>query len=159
MDRPSKLARLQSLRSRLPFISQSGLSALLAAAKHEPLPELSSSRSIRRARDAGVAEVTPYGKLHQQFSIAAQEGPELPIEVQYPFAMLYHCTEHSHRLSQIIETAAAVTPNYAINPWSLVLYADEIMPGNQLSYKGARKVWGVYWTILEFGSDALSDEA
>ena len=43
-------------------------------------------------------------------------------------------------------------------PWSLILYADEILPGNQLAYKNKRKMWGIYWTILNLGSAALSDE-
>jgi hypothetical protein len=43
-------------------------------------------------------------------------------------------------------------------PWRLVLYADEVVPGNQLSHDNRRKVWVVYYSFLEFGSAALARE-
>ena len=45
-----------------------------------------------------------------------------------------------------------------LEPWRLVLYADEILPGNQLVYTSGRKLWGFYWSVLEWGSAALADE-
>jgi hypothetical protein len=35
---------------------------------------------------------------------------------------------------------------------------DEVLPGNQLGYKSSRKMWCLYWTILDLGSAAVSDE-
>ena len=158
-ERPSKLARVQSLRSRLPFISQSALSTLLKIAKDTPLPDASISRqSIGRARDSGVLHRTPYGTLHRQVSVSMSEGADETLEVQSPPAMLYHVCNTSIAFSELIESAAATRPPSVVSPWTLVLYTDEILPGNQLSYKGARKMWGFYWTILELGTAALSNE-
>ena len=40
---------------------------------------------------------------------------------------------------------------------SLVLYADEVTPGNPLAPDNQRKYWAIYVSIVEFGSDVLSN--
>ena len=44
------------------------------------------------------------------------------------------------------------------NPWGLVIYNDEITMGNQLRKDSRRKLEGFYWSIINFGTDVLSDE-
>ena len=39
-----------------------------------------------------------------------------------------------------------------------MLYADEITPGNPLKANNMRKLWGVYFSVVEFGSSCLSSE-
>jgi len=156
---PSQLAAVQALRSRLPYISQSALSSLLTIARNTPLPDACvSRRSIRRARDAVADIQTPYGPLHCNMTVDTSTGGPATVEVQSPFAMLYHSIASSPGLADFIESVHTETPSSATCPWTLVLYTDEILPGNQLSYKGARKMWGWYWSILELGPVALSDE-
>lgn len=157
-ERPSKLARLQGLRSRIPFVSQSGLAALLREAQREDFPEVVSRRSIARARDQAVKIVTPYGTLHQTMPLDMNDGKVVDVEVQHPFAMLYHVCSTSAKYAVFICRALTAKPCSVVSPWTIVLYTDEILPGNQMNYKGARKMWGFYWAILELGSEALSDE-
>lgn len=158
--RPAKLARVQRLRSRLPFVSQSGLAALLREAQSdEGLPDITSRRSIGRARDAAVNVETPYGPLHRPIYVQQVDGPPLRVEIQDPFAMLYHVCNTSSWFAGKIVAMLAAQPCTVVRPWSLVLYTDEILPGNQLGYKSARKMWGFYWSIMEMGMHALSDEA
>jgi hypothetical protein len=156
-DRPAKLARLQSIRSRLPYISQSALSALLQLAANEPIPDASSRSDIRAARDMSVHRATPYGATHQTITVAGIGGP-VQLEVQHPLAMLYYCCTLSSSLSKFIGQLAAAIPPTIDRPWRLILYTDEVLPGNQLGYKSARKFWAVYWSIYEFGSSVVSDE-
>ncbi len=82
----------------------------------------------------------------------------MQLEVQHPLAMLYHCCALSNSFSKFIGQVAAARPPTIDKPWRLILYTDEVLPGNQLGYKSARKFWAVYWSILEFGSSVLSDE-
>ena len=42
-------------------------------------------------------------------------------------------------------------PNTPDTPWRLVLYSDEITPGNQVAHKNPRKTWAIYYSFLEFG--------
>ena len=94
-DRPGKLARLQSLRSRLPYISQSALSQLLRLAAQEELPGTCQRLDVRQARDRTVATHTPYGALHQQVAVKDSDGNDLELEVQHPFAMFWHACASS----------------------------------------------------------------
>ena len=157
-ERPRKLARLQRLRNSLPHVSQTALAAIFKAARDEPLPD-ASRRTIARARDEFVREATPYGTLHQYMNLAAEKGEPVKLEYQHPAAMLHHVCGTSAKYSALVEAAAAAMPPTVVQPWNLILYADEMLPGNQLAYTSARKVWGWYWSISELGSAALSDEA
>ena len=80
------------------------------------------------------------------------------MEVAHPAAMLYHASGTSTSFANLLRRTAATKPPSVTSPWTLILYADEITPGNQLSHQNDRKVWGVYWSILEFGSAAPAKE-
>lgn len=158
LEPASKRARLQHLRSKLPFVTQHALAAILSEAHNHGLPEPSSRRSIARARDAAVQHVTPYGPLHRTIPVLRCDGSNEDVEIQDPFAMMYDLANTSAKFAAAVQAAAATRPSTPTCPWSLILYTDEILPGNQLGYKSARKMWGFYWTVHEFGTSALSDE-
>ena len=153
-ERRAKRTRLQSLRDRLPFISQSALAAVLKFAAAEPVHEGVTRDELRNARNQIVAEQTPYGPLHQLIMMG-----ETSVEFQHPAAMLYHVCKTSTSFSDLLDRVHTATPCAVNRPWRLVLYMDEITPGNQLAHKHARKMWASYWSILEFGSAILCDEA
>lgn len=158
-SRPTKLARLQRLRCRLPYISQSALSSILRVARDEELPQECRRSDIRAARDLGTQVDTPYGKLHQRISLPSSDSADgIEVEVQHPLAMMYHCCTVSKPLSDLIMRVASTNGPTLMDPWHLILYSDEILPGNQLAYTHERKFWGMYWSILEFGAQILSEE-
>ena len=152
------LAQLQQFRSKLPYVSHRALSAILKAAQAEPLPTITSRASVGRARDEVVKEKTPYGSLHQVINLDMLDGPPSGFEVQHPLSILYKACKDSHAMASLVRSVVASRMPSVAEPLSIILYADEISPGNQLAYKSARKVWAVYWTILEFGSAVHSDE-
>ena len=139
MERPSKIARLASLRARLPYVSQSALAAVLKIAQEEPLPS-GTRRDIGRSRDAIVEERTPYGPLHAKVSIALTSGGDLDLEIQHPFAILYYMAMKSNDLSALIRATYMRRAPTIAHPWHLIIYSDEILPGNQLAYKNERKL-------------------
>ena len=49
-------------------------------------------------------------------------------------------------------------PSDPEHPWRLVLYSDEVVPGNVIAHDNQRKVWVMYWSLLEFGPLLLSRE-
>jgi hypothetical protein len=57
-----------------------------------------------------------------------------------------------------VERAGVATPSSVAAPWGIILYADEILPGSQLAYRAARRLWGLYWNVLQFDSAVHSDE-
>ena len=83
MAAPSaKRARLQYLRDRLSYLSQSALGALLSVAEREGLPSAASRQTIARARDACTQLLTPYGTLHERIPIPTTGGGSLQLEIQ-----------------------------------------------------------------------------
>ncbi len=57
---------------------------------------------------------------------------------------------------QIAVKAALVEhPCSPLQPWHLVLYLDEVTPGNPLRPDNARKIWAVYMAFREFGKRRL----
>eukprot|EP00971_Amphidinium_carterae_P239319 4751070-Amphidinium_carterae.1 len=157
MEPPSKKAKVLSLQSRLPYISQSGLAALLREAKKCTLPSASRT-DIRDARNSLTQETTPYGCLHQIISLAMNDGAEFQLEVQSPFAMMYYLTLKSSSFGKLIQQAHMRLPSSPQSPWHFILYSDEVTPGNQLLHVNARQLQVLYWSLLEFGMDVLSEE-
>ena len=154
----AKRARIQSLRARLPYVSQSALASILEIAATEALPEHTSRHTVRRARDSIKDIRTPYGNLHQHIEVQNSRGDVVKLEVQHPLAFLYHACTLSAGLSRLVARTAAAAMPTPMHPWHVIMYIDEILPGNQLAYKSGRKMWCCYWSVLEFGSAALSHE-
>ena len=157
-ERPNKLARISRLRNKLPYISQSALGSILKLAESEELPTACGRNIIRAARDAAVQRLTPFGAIHQKIKVDMKDGSQLDVEIQHPAALMHHLCKTSKSFSDLLSRSFSRKPASFSNPWNLIVYADEILPGNQLAYKHARKSWGIYWSLLEFGSAALSDE-
>ena len=142
---------LLDLRTRLPFVSQTALCALVDVALHEDLPTVVHRRFIRKARDEFVQKRTPFGPIHS----VIKDAPREEFEVQMPLPMLWEACRVSsgiaHLVSQLPESSVS-------RKLDLVVYADEITPGNQLSYRNNRRSWGMYWSVYQFGAAALSTE-
>ena len=155
---PPKRAKLQSLRARLPYISGRGLSALLKLAKHEPLPDVYGRASMQRARDDVAFTSTPYGKLHQTIRLPATAGGEVTVEIQTPCAMLAAASKVSGAFSALLKETATACPPSIQRPWRTAIYFDEVLPGNALAHKHARKMWACYWSVLEWGGGVLAHE-
>ena len=154
---PAKRARLLDIRTRIPYCSQSALAALLKIAETEELPS-GSRKDIAIARDSVSAIATPYGTLHQCISVRTTSGGELKLEVQAPLGCLWQACRVSAQFSELAQRCYAAQPATIAAPWKLLLYCDEVIPGNQLAYNTGRKFWAWYWSILELGTAALADE-
>ena len=159
-SRSSELDRMNSLRGRLPYMSQSALSSILKIYRDEPdiVPKAVRRADIRDARDAMVRRRTPYGALHQCMDVETIKGGTIKVEYQHPMAMLYTISIDSPWFSNMVERAHNTTPSNHARPWSLIYYNDEVTIGNQLRKRNPRKCEAIYWSLLEFGLDALSDE-
>ena len=153
-ERSTKLARLQGLRDRLPFVTQSALHAILKIARDEELPDISTRSELRDARDAIAQIGTPYGSICQTVKMRN----DIEVEIQNPFAMLHHSCSTSRPLTALIRRCAEKYPPSLARPCNIVLYVDEVTPGNQLAYKNSRKFWAIYWSVLEWGPSILCDE-
>lgn len=144
---------IAALKARLPYISSSALAAVIKVAKDTKLFEVTNRTSLRQSRQEYVTQSTPYGPIHQRMDIAE----DLSTEVQHPMAMLWHCAKHSQSFSSLLQRCLSTFKSDLAHQWRIILYADEVSPGDQLAFKHERKTWAVYWSFMEFGS-ALSSE-
>ena len=157
-SKPEKIARLQSLKARLPHVSQSALASLLAIAQREKLPEVKYRQEVRDARDLTVKITTLYGPLHQKIPVLTKSGTYVDVEIAHPFAMLQHVCKVSELFANCLVRTVAKVPNNLRDPWNLLVYTDEVTLGNQLAYRNARKFHTVAFSVVEFGPDILCHE-
>ena len=154
--RQSASAHICKLRATLPFCSQSALGALLEHASKEELPSGNRNR-VREARDDSVFLQTEYGKIHQIIHVPTNNG-HMDLEVQSPQAMLsYMCSANKSFVNRVEDAFVKRQPSVA-DPWTIIIYTDEILPGNALAHTTNRKCWGWYWSILELGPATLCNE-
>ena len=150
----ARAAELASLKSRLPYISQSALGALLRIAKTDRLPDGSTRFGVMRARNKYVSVASPFGPLHQSIDL----GGGISAEVQHPMAMLYTVVSKSDAFCVLMARALARFPCSPATPWKLIIYTDEVSPGNQLAYAHERKTWAWYWSFMEFEQSLSSED-
>ena len=127
---------------------------MLRIAKHEQLPQVSSRKAIREARNAHVNLATPYGPVHQRIDL----GEGVSAEIQHPMAMLYAVSASSPAFAALLRRAVDRFPCSPVSPWKLIVYTDEVSPGNQLAYAHERKTWAWYWSFMEFEQSLSSED-
>ena len=74
-----------------------------------------------------------------------------------PFALLHKATALDG-FAALMDRRLVEVPPSPEAPWRIVLYTDEVTPGNQLLMDNLRKMWVAYLSFLELGPAALADE-
>ena len=156
-----KLDELERFRRKVPHASANALSAVLREAKRSGLPALGTARHhLQEARDAQMGTETEYGPLYQTRPLQPSEdtpraAPRLAFV--HPLALFAFLLLTSANFSSLVEKMYQEQPPTAEKPWNVLLYSDEVTPGNQLNAANHRKIQTIYWSFKEFGH-RLSDE-
>ena len=161
MERASKLRKLESARRKLPFASASACSAWINEIKCDPslLEGPSDRKHFREARDDLVLkQMTPFGPLLQTVQMTKADESSMDLFVAHPWALLDFCISKCGRLKAFMLKQLSIAPCTADNPWHLILYSDEVTPGNTHAPLNKRKFQAAYWSFIEFGPAALSHE-
>ena len=100
--------------------------------------------------------------MYSTIDLEPSEGagpPRVPPKLNFihPFAFLSVVLRTCISFALFVERLFDVNPPSAERPWHVLLYSDEVTPGNQLSPANARKIQALYWSFLEF-HHRLSDE-
>ena len=155
----AKLFDLDYFRRRLPQVSQSALSGLIRLVRDEGLPELGDNRGdFKDARDAIVSAPTEYGPMLQTVRLLMKSGEYAVYEVIHPLAFLWTAAGQPGGFSDYLRCKIRDNPPTAARPWRILLYTDEITPGNQVGYHNKRKVHALYWSLNAFGVYELQHE-
>ena len=154
---PALLAQL----GRRTHVSQSGLVQVLKELSEmgELASEPPSRQSIKRARTAAACRSTVYGAI-LVFVMITLLDPLADSKLTYlqPASLLRWLSEESLPFREFLTAVWMAYPCSQSKPWRIVVYADEVLPGNQLKHVNLRKLQAIYWSILEFGVAALSLE-
>ena len=75
-----------------------------------------------------------------------------------PVCWLWHLCSTCTLFSRFLNDQHVHDPSSIDRPWRIVLYADEITPGNVLRPGNPRKIWGIYWSMVECGAKCLAAE-
>jgi len=158
MDRATKLRRLNTFRRHLPHVTAAALAAILIAVRKDGLPDLNDRGALREARDLQSNANTPYGPIIQSLKLIADDGGSKQMLYAHPFALLWTAVKDSAGFSKFFKEQLLKKPPSVDEPWRLILYSDEVTPGNPLSTANRRKFHAIYWSFLEFGMHALCHE-
>ena len=66
--------------------------------------------------------------------------------------------EHSTPFRRLLQRRHADIPSSEAAPWRMILYTDEVTPGNVLGVQPRRKSQCVYISFFEFGASVLANE-
>jgi len=152
MDQPSSsrkrtadIAELVTTRG----VTKSGVLNLLEKLQSRGLltaPLLNKSKNRERANLHHATQMqararTPHGPVAQKIAINSEK---LPLwDFIHPMAYLYTLCSVSGHMYELMSSRQT---------WSVILYADEMHPGNPLHPSPLRKVWCIYWAFAEWPS-------
>ena len=159
-SRPQKLAKLQNFKASLPHHSQASLHAMVQEANKTGLPEVSSGKHQRQARRELLASCDggALGPLIQ--SENAQDAQGKPVQVSFTNLLTYLVALFARGGSfhQLVKKQHQLHPSSPARPWQMILYLDELIPGNVLG-RAERKSWAWYASFFEMGPHLSSTDA
>ena len=139
------MARLADL-GRRKYVSSAGLEDVLKDIRDNGMPDSISRRAIKRARDSEFDDfVTPYGPIMKSVVIGNDEdGRPCTFWLSDSRATLYYLMSESPKLTDFVRETLKTRPCSINNPWSIIIYNDEISPSDQLLHHNRRKTQTFY---------------
>ena len=98
---------------------------------------------------------TPFGPLLVSCTVTGQCNR---FEAIHPLAMLWHACDANGSYSMMLKAALRQRPPTIAAPWRFAAYADEVTPGNVVSPDNLRKVWVIYWALIDCSRQSLHKE-
>ena len=157
-QRPKKLARLQSLRRGVPYVSASSLSAILADVKQKGIPDLHQRKHFRQATIDSLAACSRYGPLIQELPVVKQDSSTGKILCTNLLSYMAGLFEQGGSYEELVRRTFAMDPCSLLQPWQVAMYSDEVVPGNVLG-RGELKVWAIYCSVVNYKLEALQNES
>ena len=160
MERANKLRRLEQFQFRRTkaHCSASALAQILTDVKKHGLPELTDRVSMRQGRDEVATMMTSYGRMLKPMQVVDKHGTTVDLPMACPFSSVVYALEESDSFRSFFKHRLSLKPSSPEDPWTIVLYCDEVTPGNPLSTSNRRKFHAFYWSFIELGTEALSHE-
>lgn len=121
-------------------MTQSALQSLLCKIHQEGMPDLKYKRDMKEATRLQLSSMDAYGPLLLEANVATTEGTMEPIWIVNLLSLLVGAYQLNGSWANFFHNAHAKNPSSPQKPWQLLLYSDEVVPGNQLAARQNRKV-------------------
>ena len=144
---------------RASYASKSAIASLLQHVEQHGVPETFDRFAQYKARKEVCRERQgEYGPLVIDKPLTLGSGELQTIPMQNAFAFLQHNCRHSPHYSAIVQDALRRHPCTPSRPWRLILYQDGVDPSDMGAKHHSRKSAVIYWSFVELGMLALSQE-
>ena len=157
-ERLAKRRQLNDFRRRVPYVSMSALSAVLQDIEEHGAPEINSRRSMDRAVSDQLRMATPYGSLLTELNLVSAKNQNMTIPAINPLGLLVVAYEQGGNFTNLFDKAYRASPPTMDEPWRLIIYGDEVTPGNVIAVNNLKKIWVIYFSFQELGMIALQCE-
>ena len=115
------------------------------------LSEVVTRRDLQHASEHHANQQTPYGNVVQRLELNA---PGLNfLNVCHPFAFLWYLSSISTAFAELMSSACEQAGGYGLR---LVIYVDEMCPGNPFRPEKSRTLQCVYWAFVDWPAHVLS---
>ena len=157
-DRAAKLRKIQERKHSLPHMSTSAFAAVYKDVLENGVPDAFSRQHLMEASKIVRDTMTPHGPLHQTIEVVMNNGKQSHLPICSPLAMLWHCFQACDGFRLLLEQKHQQIPSSFDKPWNLILYSDEVTPGDVTSQALSRKVQAIYYSFKELGHASLCRE-
>ena len=157
-SRPQKLQKLNDLRRSCPYVSQSALQTLLTKIEKEGMPELKQSKAMKEATRAELNGMNHYGPLLVQCPCTTTDNDSIQVWMANPLSLLAGCFKQGGGWASMLQEIHTKQPSSVSKPWDLLLYADEVIPGNALAHRQERKTWAIYGSFSQFKNNLVHED-
>lgn len=127
-DRAGKIRKLGEVRQAMPFMSKSAMEALLKYVSKHGVPEATSAKDMRAANRELISSTSAYGPLLYEKQLTTVQGGIVRLFFVNFLTYLFQAYECGggfyNALNQLLAAHSSL---------SIILYSDEVAPGNPLS--------------------------
>ena len=139
----SSKATKSSIAKTLQILQQRGMLS------DDRLGQKGEARHLGEAVTTHANADTPYGKVVQSIPIETTTNGELSWEIIHPFAFMWYLSTVCVQFGVMMADSIAMAPK---NILRLILYGDELTPGNPLRADLGRQAFNFYYSFAEWPS-------
>ena len=114
---------------------------------------------MREATTCNLSSFDAYGSLFQVRHLLGKDGAQKPMLLVNLLSYLQGAFRQGGSYTDLLLATYTKHPCTPEKPWNLILYADEVVPGNTLAVRNERKCWMIYASFQEHGQVVLQKEA
>lgn len=139
-------------------MSAAAMAGLLQEVSEHGTVNLVQRKHLREATEKQLMTLNDYGPLLKTLDLVGVDGGTVPVLVVNALSLIAGAFHQGGGFTALIQEIMATNPCTPGKCWNLILYTDEVVPGNVLSHQNQRKVTVCYISILELGAVRLSQE-